>query len=354
MNKEKTGYLLINLGTPDSPHPEDVRTYLDQFLMDPEVIDIPYPIRWILVKLLILKDRPHQSSAQYKTVWTEEGSPLYFYTKALTEEVKKRLHGKAVVEMAMRYGNPSIEKGVEALLKKHVTQIVVLPLYPQYSLAATNSSIIAVRNVMRRLRKPVSVEFIKDFYREEPYLEAVAKVSRKYLENEKYEMAVFSFHGVPERQVKKTDKTGSYCLQAKDCSLSIVEANADCYRAQCYYTARKVAEKLQIPEDKYRVAFQSRLGRTPWIKPYSDELYRELPKQGINKAVVLCPSFVADCLETLEEVSVRGDEEFQMHGGEKLTLIPSLNAEPEWVDAVVELLESGRGRVSLPVSLKGD
>ena len=340
MNKEKIGYLLINLGTPDSPHPEDVRTYLDEFLMDPEVIDIPYPIRWILVKLLILKDRPHQSSAQYKTIWTEDGSPLYFYTKALTQEVKKQLQGKAEVEMAMRYGSPSIAKGVEALLRKHVTKIVICPLYPQYSLAATRSSIIAVQNVMRKLRKHVPVESIKAFYSEEPYLEAVAKVSQKYLENEKYDMAVFSFHGIPERQVKKTDKTGSYCLTAKDCSLNIVEANADCYRAQCYYTARKVAEKLNIPENKYKVAFQSRLGRTPWIKPYSDELYQQLPKEGVNKVVVLCPSFVADCLETLEEVSVRGEEEFQKHGGEKLTLIPSLNAESEWVSAVVKILET--------------
>lgn len=340
MNKEKVGYLLINLGTPESPHPEDVRPYLDEFLMDPEVIDIPYPIRWILVKLLILKDRPHQSSTQYKTIWTEDGSPLYFYTKALTQEVKKRLHGKAEVEMAMRYGTPSIAKGVEALLRKHVSKIVVCPLYPQYSLAATKSSVIAVQDVMRKLRKQVPVESIKAFYSAEPYLEAVARVSRRYLENEKYDMAVFSFHGVPERQVKKTDKTGSYCLQAKDCSLSIVEANADCYRAQCFYTARKVAEKLGIPENRYRVAFQSRLGRTPWIKPYSDELYQQLPKDGVKRVVVLCPSFVADCLETLEEVSVRGEEEFQKHGGEKLTLIPSLNAEPEWVEAVVEILET--------------
>lgn len=340
MNKEKTGYLLINLGTPDSPYPEDVRTYLDEFLMDPEVIDIPYPLRWILVKLLILKDRPHQSSAQYKTIWTKDGSPLYFYTKALTEKVKKHLHGEAEVEMAMRYGSQSIAKGVEALLRKHVTKMVICPLYPQYSLAATNSSVLAVQKVMKNLRTKVPVESIKAFYSEESYLEAVAKISQKYLKNESYDMAIFSFHGVPERQVKKTDKTGSYCLTAKDCSLSIVEANIDCYRAQCYYTARKVAEKLNIPESKYRVAFQSRLGRTPWIKPYSDDLYRELPQKGIRNMVVLCPSFVADCLETLEEVSVRGEEEFKKYGGEKMTLIPSLNAEPEWVDAVLEILKT--------------
>ncbi len=340
MNKEKIGYLLINLGTPDSPHSEDVRTYLDSFLMDPEVVDIAYPIRWLLVKLLILKERPYKTAAQYKTIWTEEGSPLYVFTKALTHEVTQRLHGKAVVEMAMRYGNPSIEKGVEALLRKQVTKIVVLPLYPQYSRAATESSIIAVRDVIKKLRKKIPVEIIKDFYSEDSYLEAVAKVSRKYLENEKYDRAIFSFHGVPERQVKKTDKTGNYCLKAKNCSLSMVEANADCYRAQCYYTARKVAEKLNINENKYQVAFQSRLGRTPWIKPFSDDLYRELPKQGVSKVVVFCPSFVADCLETLEEVSVRGEAEFKKHGGEKLTLIPSLNAEPEWVDAVIEILRT--------------
>ncbi len=340
MNKEKIGYLLINLGTPESPHPEDVRTYLDEFLMDPDVIDIPYPIRWILVKLLILKDRPHQSSAQYKTIWTQEGSPLYFYTKALTEQVKHRLRNQAAVEMAMRYGSPSIAKGVEALLRQHVSKIVVCPLYPQYSLAATKSSVVAVKNVIKKLRREVPVEWVKAFYREESYLEAVAKVSEKHLKDENYDMAVFSFHGLPERQVKKTDKSGNYCLQSKNCSLNIVEANVDCYRAQCFYTAKKVAEKLNIPETKYRVAFQSRLGRTPWIKPYSDELYQQLPKEGVKRVVVLCPSFVADCLETLEEVSVRGEEEFKKHGGEKLTLIPSLNAESEWIEAVVELLKS--------------
>lgn len=340
MNNEKIGYLLINLGTPASPHPEDVRVYLDEFLMDPEVIDIPYFLRWILVKLLILKNRPHQSSLQYKTIWTEEGSPLYFYTRALTQAVRHQMVGKAEVEMAMRYGSPSIAKGVEALLRKHVTKIVVCPLYPQYSLAATRSSVVEVKNVIKRLRTKVPVEAIKAFYAEEPYLEAVAKVSQRYLENKNYDMAIFSFHGLPERQVMKTDKTKSHCLKAKDCSLNIVEANADCYRAQCYYTARKVAEKLRIPEDRYQVAFQSRLGRTPWIKPYSDELYQELPKQGAKRVVVLCPSFVADCLETLEEVSVRGEEEFKKHGGEMLTLIPSLNAEPEWIDAVIEILKT--------------
>jgi ferrochelatase len=317
-----------------------VRTYLDEFLMDPEVVDIPYPFRWLLVKLLILKDRPHLASAQYKTIWTQDGSPLYFYTKALTEKVGKQLHGKAEVEMAMRYGSPSIAKGVESLLRKQVSKIVVCPLYPQYSLAATNSSVIAVQNIMKKLRHKVPVESIKAFYSEESYLNAVAKVSQKYLQNENYDLAIFSFHGIPERQVKKTDKTGQYCLQAKDCSMKIVEANVDCYRAQCYYTARKVSEKLNIPENQYRVAFQSRLGRTSWIKPYSDDLYRSLPKEGVKKVVVLCPSFVADCLETLEEVSVRGEEEFKKHGGEKLTLIPSLNAESEWVEAVVEILKT--------------
>jgi protoporphyrin/coproporphyrin ferrochelatase len=340
MNKEKIGYLLINLGTPASPQPEDVRVYLDQFLMDPEVIDIPFFIRWMLVKLFILKDRPFQSAAQYKTIWTEKGSPLFYHTRELTDKVARGFAGEAEVEMAMRYGSPSIEKGCESLLKKQVTKIVVCPLYPQYSLAATESSLTAVRQVIQRLRNPVPVESVNAFYAEEPYLEAVARVSRKYLSHHPYDMAVFSFHGVPERQVKKTDKTGSHCLQAKECSLSIVEANANCYRAQCYYTARKVAEKLGIPESHYRVAFQSRLGRTPWIKPYSDELYRELPKLGAKKVVVFCPSFVADCLETLEEVTVRGEEEFRLHGGEKLTLIPSLNSEPDWVQAVVELLKS--------------
>lgn len=332
--------LLINLGTPDSPEPKKVGEYLREFLMDPFVIDIPKVLRWILVNVVIVPKRSHDSAKLYKKVWGREGSPLLVHLEALTKKVQAKLAGKYLVERAMRYGKPSIQEAVQKLKASGVKEVTVLPLYPQYSLAATQSSVERVTEVFSEVYPEIKPEFIRYFYNSDYYLEATAKVTEKYLKDLKWDFVLFSFHGLPERQVKKTDPSHNHCLKSQNCCDQITEINGDCYRAQSYATARALAEKLGIPREKYEVGFQSRLKGAPWIRPFSDEFYRELPKKGIKRLVVISPSFVADCLETLEEIQIRGKEEFVEHGGEELTLVPSLNSEDFWVEAVANLIDA--------------
>lgn len=342
---KKKGLLLINLGTPDSCEPQKVGRYLREFLMDPLVIDIPKVFRWILVNLLIVPKRSHDSAKLYKKVWTAEGSPLLVHTQALERKVAHQLYEKYEVVSAMRYGNPSIESAVMKLKTKGVEEVLVIPLYPQYSLAATESSIQKTREKFDELFPEAKVDFISSFYQSEEYLNAVTKVTEKYLRDIEWDLVLFSFHGLPERQVKKTDKTGEHCLKSKNCCDQIKEANRNCYRAQSYATARSLAKKLGLKEDQYEVGFQSRLKGAPWIQPFSDEFYRELPKRGVQKLAVVSPSFVADCLETLEEIRIRGKEEFVAHGGDDLVLIPSLNSEDPWVEAVCQIAETYQPRI---------
>jgi ferrochelatase len=333
----RTGLLLINLGTPDEPTPEKVGSYLKEFLMDPLVIDIPFAFRWILVNLLIVPRRSHASAKLYEKVWDAKlGSPLLSYTRDFARKMKEAAGEDAVVTFGMRYGKPSIESAVRELLDAGVTQITAFPLYPQYSLAATESSNVEVKRVLEKLSSSVPVKMLPAFYQDSAYLDAVAEVSRPYLERP-HDFTLFSFHGLPERQVKKTDPSGAHCLAMEECCAKTVPANSDCYRQQCFVTAHEVARRLGIEEKKYAIAFQSRLGRTPWIRPYSDHFYESLPKEGIRKVAVLCPSFVADCLETLEEVQIRGREQFVAAGGEDLFLVPSLNAEDVWVKAALQI-----------------
>jgi len=329
-----TGALLINLGTPTGPEPRAVGSYLREFLMDPLVIDIPYLLRWFLVNVIIVPRRAHASSLLYKKVWTDRGSPLLYHSLDLTEKVQKVVGEGFPVELGMRYGHPSIPEAIEKLKKRGVTKIVALPLYPQYSLAATESSIAKVSE------HADGVTFVPPFYAEEAYLDAVEAVSRGPLAAANADRVLFSFHGLPERHLKKTDFSGgAHCVFDRKCCASIVEANQNCYRSQCFATARSLAKRLNIPEEKYDVCFQSRLN-DKWVKPYTDEFYRVLPKQGVKRVVVISPSFVADCLETLEEVSIRGNEEFRRHGGESVTLIPSLNSEDVWARGVARLLKN--------------
>lgn len=332
----RTGLVFINVGTPDSTEPSAVGKYLREFLMDPQVIDIPWLARWILVNVLIVPRRSRKSAALYRKIWTDQGSPLLVHTVGLAEKVQSRLGPEYVVRPAMRYGNPSITSALTACRRAGVTKLIAFPLYPQYSLAATDSSIREFRRLAQSLMPGVPVSVVPPFYREEAYLDAVAEVSRPYLKE--FDKVLFSFHGLPERQVKKTAPT--HCFSTPDCCAQITEANKNCYRAQCFFTARALATRLGLAEGTWEVGFQSRLGRTPWIRPFSDERYEALPAQGVKRLVVLTPSFVADCLETLEEVQIRGEEAFKKVGGEKLSLVPSLNTHVAWVEAVVKILSS--------------
>ena len=338
----KIGLLLVNLGTPESPSPKDVGVYLREFLMDPLVIDIPAFYRFLLVNFLIVPFRSRSSASLYQKVWTDRGSPLLFHSQDLTEKVSQEVGEHATTRLAMRYGNPSIREGLEAFHREGIRRVVVFPLYPQYSLAATESSVQKVRSVAKAEGWQFDFEFVPPFYIEKAFIDAFEEVGRPFIDKG-FDKVLFSFHGLPERQVKKTDPSGQYCLEQKSCCEKIVSENVLCYRAHCYATARELARRFSLSDRDYVIGFQSRLGRTPWIQPYSDKFYETLPAEGVKRLLVFSPSFVADCLETLEEIAIRGNEQFRENGGEKIELVPSLNSEDIWVKAVVQLASKALG-----------
>ena len=335
--KDRVGLLLVNLGTPESPNASDVRTYLREFLSDPRVIDIGGWQRWLLLNLIILPFRPRKSGEAYEKVWTERGSPLLFHTKDLAEKVRRRLSDQAVVSIAMRYGNPSIADALANFKAAGVDRIVVFPLYPQYSAAATGSSIEKVFVEAARAWNTPFLQIVPPFYDHKAFIDACIAVARPVIDEAPWERVLFSFHGLPERHCVKSDDTGAHCLKRDDCCDRMVEANRNCYRAQCFATARALADGLNVPPERRIVCFQSRLGRTPWIRPYTDEVVVELAKQGVKRAVILSSAFVADCLETIEELGIRAADSFKAAGGETLRLVPSVNATDAWADGVVTL-----------------
>ena len=332
--------MLINLGTPEAPETPAVRRYLREFLSDPRVIDIHPVGRWLLLNLFILPFRPKRSAEAYRKIWRPEGSPLLWFGRALARELSARLEGEFEVELAMRYGNPSLRSGLEALRKRGVTELAVLPLYPQYAASSVASSVDELMRVLRESWDIEPVRVLPPFYDDPGYLDAFAQVARPVLESTRPDLVLFSFHGLPERQIRKSDPSGGHCLSSDACCDAIGPRNHRCYRAQSYATARALAGRLGLPADRWTVAFQSRLGRTPWIRPYTDIVLGDLPGRGVKRVAVVVPSFVADCLETLEEIAIRGAATFREAGGESLALVPSLNAHPAWVDAVVRMVRA--------------
>lgn len=337
------GYLLLNLGTPDAPTPSAVRRYLREFLSDPRVIDIHPVGRKLLLELVILPTRPRKSAAAYAKVWGPEGSPLLTLSRELEVKVREAMGPGSLVELGMRYGSPSIPEAIERLRQGGATRLVVAPLYPQYSSSATGSSLEAVFAELARRHVVTPVAVLPAFYEDPGFIAAFAAVGAPVLGRERPDHVLFSFHGLPERHVKASDHSGRHCLQSAGCCDAIGAANRDCYRAQCHATARALAAKLGLAPGTWSLSFQSRLGRTPWIKPYTDVVLDELAKQGKKRLCVFCPAFVADCLETLEEIGLRAREQFVAAGGESLTLVPSLNASPAWVEALVALLHRAGG-----------
>jgi len=320
------GILLVNLGSPDSTNVEDVKTYLREFLMDGKVIDSPWLIRKIIVELFILPKRPINSAKAYKKIWTDEGSPLIVYSKILQQKVQEQMD--IPVGLAMRYKNPSIESGMQALYEQGVRDILVVPLYPQYTMSSTETVADKVLDIQKKKFKDVNVQFIKAFYNHPDYIKVLGDSIKENLP-ESYDKLLFSYHGIPERHDNKALKA------AKTSGLPI-----ETYRNQCFETTRLVAEYLELPEEKYYTSFQSRLGRDPWIKPYTDEILEVFPKQNEVKNLAVCtPAFVADCLETLEEISMEGREDFLKAGGEQFTYIPCLNDRQDWIDTLVKWLK---------------
>jgi ferrochelatase len=325
------GVLLVNLGTPRSPRPGDVRRYLREFLGDPRVLDMPAPLRFLLLETVILPFRPRRSALAYQKIWTPEGSPLLVHGRALARAVAAELGDGYAVELAMRYGEPSIREGLEKLAARAPARLLALPLFPQYSSAATGSAREALAREHARLPGLPELETLGAFYNRVEFVAAWAEQARDRLQSFRPDFVLFSYHGLPERQVRATDPSGRHCLAQAACCDAVGPANRDCYRAQCFATTRALATALELAPERFATSFQSRLGRTPWIKPYTDLLLPELAARGHRRLAVLCPAFVADCLETLEEIGIRAREQWRGLGGEELLLVPSLNAEPAWV-----------------------
>ena len=333
----KKGVLLVNLGTPDSPSTKDVRRYLDEFLMDSRVIDINPISRALLIKGIIVPFRGPKSAKLYREIWNDEhGSPLYHYSKLQQQAVQQQLGDEYQVELAMRYQNPSIDAALERLKNSLVDSIRVIPMFPQYASASTGSVYEKVMGIVGKWPTMPNISFVNSFHDDELMIETFADNGRKH-QPETYDHILFSFHGLPQRQLKKSDHTHNYCLQVKDCCQTLTNANKFCYSAQSHHTALLIAEKLNVPKEKYSVCFQSRLGRDPWVQPYTIDVLKQLAKEGKKRLLVFCPAFVADCLETVYEVSVEYDTEFRHLGGEKMQLVESLNDSPMWIDALVKM-----------------
>lgn len=332
------GLLLVNLGTPASPKTGDVRRYLREFLSDPRVIDIHPIARWLLVNLIIAPFRAPKSAQAYAKIWTPQGSPLWLHTRDLSEAVAKKLGGGYAVEMAMRYGKPSIAEGIEQLAKQNVEEIRILPLYPQYASSSTGSTEAEVFRVEKTHRNLPPLRLLSPFFDHPGFIRAFAELGRSHLAKFDPDYVLFSFHGLPERQILKGDLSGAHCLKQPDCCDTILPANGLCYRAHCYQTAREIARELGLAAENFGVSFQSRLGRTPWIQPFTDVVLPQLVKAGRRRIAVYCPAFVADCLETLEEIGIRA-KEMVWHEGGDLLLIPSLNSHPLWVEAVAQMAQ---------------
>lgn len=334
----KTGILLVNLGTPDSPRTSDVRRYLREFLSDRRVLDINPVGRWLLVNLIIAPFRGPKSAKLYSEIWTGEGSPLLIHGLALTRKLQESLGDDYVVAFGMRYQNPALETALDVLRKALVDRIIVVPLYPQFSSAANGSTIEAVMNVIGKWEITPDISIISRFHEHPAYLKALTETAAPYNHNE-YDHVLFSFHGIPERQITKGDANyGSGECKFGACCETLHSGNRYCYRANCVQTARKLAQNLGISEDRYTISFQSRLGSTPWVKPYSDKVIEELGKKGVKKILAFSPAFVADCLETIHEIGTEYDELLQEHGGEKVQLVPSLNSNDYWVEALKEMV----------------
>jgi len=334
--KSKTGVLLINLGTPDSPAVGDVRSYLSQFLNDPRVIDIPWLPRKLLVNCLIVPFRAPKSAKIYKKLWTANGSPLLYYSEKAKELLQASLGGDYDVHLAMRYKHPSIPDVLEAMRKKNYEKIVVLPMFPQYASASTGSALDEVMRVMRAWWVVPEVKFISQYYDHPQFIEAFAARGRKYNFAD-YDHILFSYHGLPERQVDKVYDEG-HCAD-HNCENEITEENKYCYKATCYATTRLLVEKLNIPQGKYTVCFQSRLDKK-WLMPFSDKVVEECARKGMKKILVFSPAFTADCLETIIEIGEEYQEIFKEHGGEKVQLVESLNDHPTWIDCLKDLVIS--------------
>jgi ferrochelatase len=324
--------LLVNLGSPASTKVADVRSYLNQFLMDPYVIDVPWPVRRLLVSLILIK-RPEQSAHAYASIWWEQGSPLVVLSQRLQQAMVKEWT-QGPVELAMRYGEPSIGTVLTRLAARGIQKVTLAPLYPQFADSTVTTVIEEAKRAVKAKSLNIQFSLLQPFYDQPEYLDALVENARPHLQ-QAHDHLLLSFHGLPERHLHKLDPTGDHCFKGADCcQTASPEVIATCYRAQCLRTAKLFAERLGLADGKWSVSFQSRLGRAKWIEPYTEARLAVLAQEGVKKILVMCPAFVADCIETLEEIGDRGKEQFRDAGGDELVLIPCLNDDPHWAAAL--------------------
>jgi ferrochelatase len=332
------GALLVNLGSPNSTSVKDVKNYLDEFLMDKRVIDIPYLVRAFVVKGIILNTRPKKSAEAYKKIWWDEGSPLIVLSERLHKKVQTQTD--IPVELAMRYGNPSIKSGIQKLANKGVTEIYLIPLYPQFAMATTETIVVLANQIIKKQFPNIKIIDVPAFYKQPDYIEALSNSIQKHLEKTQPDHLLFSYHGVPERHIKKSDVTKSHCKIDGSCCNSPSAAHEFCYRHQCYETTKLVADKLNLNEDFFSTSFQSRLGRDPWLQPYTDKTIDDFAQNGVKNLAVVTPAFVSDCLETLEEIGMEAKHSFKENGGIDFSTIPCLNDDDAWVKTLASWINN--------------
>ena len=328
------GVLLVNLGSPESPTAKDVKPYLDEFLMDRFVIDVPYLLRALLVRGVILQTRPKKSAAAYAKVWTPEGSPLIVTSKKMHQKVQNLVD--IPVALAMRYGTITIMKGLQELHDKGVTEVMLFPMYPQHAMASTTTILVLAEELRAKHFPEMKFDIVPAFYNKPDYIKVLAESIQKHLEGYEYDHLLFSYHGIPKRHIRKTDITKSHCKIDRTCCSTPSPAHEFCYSHQCYETTKLVTEYLNIPKEKYSQTFQSRLAGDKWLTPYTDVEINKMPEKGIKKLAVVTPAFVSDCLETLEEIAMEANHEFKVHGGLDFKAIPCLNEEEAWCELVAD------------------
>lgn len=341
----KKGVLLVNLGSPDSTKVKDVRKYLDEFLMDKRVIDIAYWKRFLLIKGIILNTRPKKSATAYKKIWWKEGSPLIVISERFTEKVRKKIN--IPIALGMRYGSMSIKKGFEELIKQGVDDILLVPLYPHYAMSSYETVVVKAQEVQNKYFQHINMDVFPVFYNKPDYIKALSTSIKEQLDSFNYDHILFSYHGIPERHILKSDITNSHCKIDGNCCNTPSEAHKTCYRHQCFETTKAVAKILKLKENSYSDSFQSRLLKDPWLKPYTDFELERLPKEDVKKLAVITPAFVADCLETLEEIAMEGKKEFLEAGGKQFKHIQCLNDDDNWVDVMVNWINTWAKEPSL-------
>ncbi|MEM7658988.1 MAG: ferrochelatase [Bacteroidota bacterium] len=332
--------LLVNLGSPNSYEVKDVKPYLEEFLMDERVIDLPLWLRNLVVRGIVLRTRPPKSAEAYKKIWWDEGSPLIVISKRLQAKLQTKL--PVPVGLGMRYGDPSIQAGIEQLLEEHpqLEEVLLIPLYPHYAMSSYETVVVKAKEVIQAHFPQLKLSVLPPFYEEEAYIKVLAESIREHLP-EQVDQLLFSYHGVPERHIKKGDSTKKHCLKVADCCHQPCQtAQEVCYRHQVVRTSELVAEYLGLTKDQFMVAFQSRLGPDPWLKPYTAKTIEEFPEHGVKHLAVACPAFVADCLETIEEIGMEAKEEFMEAGGSSFTMIPCLNDREAWADLLADYVKA--------------